>query len=145
MDDDSSVQISAELMVPLAELGFRASRASGPGGQHVNKTSSRVELVWSVRHSPSLGEAQRERLLRRLANRINAAGELVLAEQGSRSQHRNREVVIERFRALLAEALVVPKVRRKSKPSRGAREQRLGEKKRRATIKRLRGSKDVDG
>jgi ribosome-associated protein len=145
MADDAYLTISPDLTIPLAELSFRASRASGPGGQHVQKTASRIELVWSVRTSPSLAEPQRERLLLKIGNRINAEGELVLAESGSRSQHRNREVVIERFRQLVAAALVVPKPRRKTRPPRASREQRIGEKKHRADVKRRRGSPREEG
>lgn len=127
------------MSVPRAELSFRASRAGGPGGQHVNTSSTRVELVWDVVGTSSLTEQQRSRVLEKLANRINAEGELLLAESGSRSQHQNRETVTERFVELLAEALHVPKPRRKTKPPKASRERRLQAKKRRSEVKRLRG------
>lgn len=144
MADAPSLGINDDLNIPLAELSFRASRSGGPGGQHVNTSSTRVELVWSVQDSPSLSETQRERLREKLANRITAAGELLLAEGGSRSQHQNREVVTERFRRLVADALVVRKRRRKTKPTRASNEKRLQRKKRRSEVKKLRGTKDLD-
>jgi ribosome-associated protein len=144
MTDGSEVRINDELVVPLAELGYRASRSGGPGGQHVNTSSTRVELVWSVASSPSLSDAQRARVQEKLSNRINAEGELLLAESGSRSQHQNREAVTERFRELVAEALVVPKPRRKTKPPRAAREERLRQKKQRSQVKKLRGKVGLD-
>ena len=136
--------VTEELRLPRAELAYRASRSGGPGGQHVNTSSTRVELVWNVAASPSLSAAQRERIEHKLANRINAEGELLLAESGSRSQHRNREAVTERLVELLREALHVPKRRRKTRPPRASRERRLRSKKHRSEIKRLRGSVPLD-
>lgn len=131
--------VTEELYLPRSELSFRASRSGGPGGQHVNTSSTRVELVWNVVASPTLTEPQRARILERLANRINAAGELSLAESGSRSQFQNRETVTRRLIELLREALHVPRARRKTRPPRAAHERRLQAKKRRSETKRLRG------
>jgi ribosome-associated protein len=139
MTEPSLLNIDDALFLPLAELTFRASRSGGPGGQHVNTSSTRVELVWNVTESPSLTDAQRARIQKKLANRINAAGELLLAEGGSRSQHQNREAVVERLQVLLSEAMHIPKPRRKTKPSRASREKRLQQKKQRSEIKKLRG------
>jgi ribosome-associated protein len=139
MTEPSLLNIDDLLFLPRAELTFRASRSGGPGGQHVNTSSTRVELVWNVAESPSLTEAQRARIQKKLANRINAAGELLLAEGGSRSQHQNREAVIERLQELLSEAMHIPKPRRKTKPSRASREKRLQQKKQRSEIKKQRG------
>ena len=144
MADASTLHISEDLVVPLTELTFRVSRSGGPGGQHVNTSSTRVELVWSVQDSPSLSDQQRERLLEKLANRVNQAGELLLAESGSRSQHRNREAVTERFRQLVAEALVVPKPRRRTKPTRASKEERLEQKKRRSEVKKRRSATGLE-
>jgi len=135
---DGLVRISDELSIPLSELRFRASRSGGPGGQHVNTSSTRVELVWDVEGSPSLTEEQRERLLEKLRNRISGEGLLLLAATGSRSQHRNREEVTERFAEVLAAALHVPKKRRKTRPGRASREARLESKKRRSQTKKMR-------
>lgn len=137
--DESSLSITESVSVPRAELAFRASRAGGPGGQHVNTSSTRVELIWDVAATPSLTEQQRARVMEKLANRINGEGQLLLAEGGSRSQQQNREAVIARFVELLGQALHVPKPRRRTKPPKAERERRLQEKKRRAETKRLRG------
>ncbi len=131
--------VTDDLYLPRAELAFRASRSGGPGGQHVNTSSTRVELLWNVAASPTLTEPQRARILEKLANRINSEGELLLAASESRSQHQNREAAVERLADLLREALHVPKARRKTRPPRAAHERRLESKKRRSETKRLRG------
>lgn len=132
------IRVADDLAIPMAEISFRASRSGGPGGQHVNTSSTRVELVWDLRASPSLSDLQRGRLEEKLAGRINAAGELVLASSATRSQHRNREDAVERFADLVREALHMPRKRRKTKPSRASREARLHAKKRQSEKKRLR-------
>jgi ribosome-associated protein len=128
--------VSPELRIPLAELEFRASRSGGPGGQHVNTSSTRVELSWDVAGSPSLTPAQRERLLRRLASRLDGTGRLRLVSSTSRSQLRNREDATERLRAIVAEGLLVPKTRKRTKPPRAAKAARLEGKRRRSATKR---------
>jgi ribosome-associated protein len=138
VNESPVLQINDDLFLPRAELAYRASRAGGPGGQHVNTSSTRVELVWAVAASPSLTDAQRARIVEKLANRINAAGELLLAEGGSRSQHQNREAVTERLVELLREALHVPKRRRKTRVPRAAKEERLRSKKQRSEVKKMR-------
>lgn len=134
--DDGLLRISAALSVPRAELRYRASRSGGPGGQHVNKTASRIELVWDVAGSPSLREDQRARLLEKLATRLDTAGALRLVGDGERSQLRNKEEVTGRLVRIVADALRVPKVRRTTKPSKASKERRLTEKKQRGAIKR---------
>jgi ribosome-associated protein len=136
--------VTDDLYLPRAELAFRASRSGGPGGQHVNTSSTRVELVWNVAASPTLTDAQRARITERLANRINSEGELLLAESGSRSQLHNKEAVVERLVELLREALHIPKARRKTRPPRAAHERRLESKKRRSETKRMRGPVERD-
>ena len=138
MPDGSFLEVSAALRVPLAELDFRASRSGGPGGQHVNTSSTRVEVWWDVAGSPTLSEAQRQRLLARLASRLDGAGRLRLVSSTSRSQLRNREDVTERLRELVAEALTIPKVRKRTRPSRAAKAARLESKRRRGETKRER-------
>lgn len=120
-------------------MRLRASRSGGPGGQHVNTSSTRVELEWDVAASPTLSDEQRARILARLRNRISDAGVLRLTEEGSRSQHRNRETVVERFAELLRGALRPRKKRRPTRPTAGSRERRLRAKRRRATVKKDRG------
>lgn len=139
MADDGFIQVGDDLFVAKSELTFRASRSGGPGGQHVNTSSTRVELVWDVAGSPSLDERQRQRLLKKLATRLTGEGVLQLADASTRSQHRNRESVTERFREIVAQALVVPKPRKKTRPPKAAKERRLRAKKRRGEVKRLRG------
>jgi ribosome-associated protein len=136
MPDAAALEISPELRIPLAELEFRASRSGGPGGQHVNTSSTRVELSWDVAGSPSLAPAQRDRLLRRLASRLDGTGRLRLVSSASRSQLRNREDATERLRTIVAEGLLVPKPRKRTKPSRAAKAARLESKRRRAATKR---------
>ena len=137
--NDTVLVVTDNLFIPRAELSYRASRSGGPGGQHVNTSSTRVELVWDVNASPSLTEEQRALVLEKLANRINAEGQLQLASSDNRSQFRNKEAVTERCAELLREALHVAKPRRKTRPSRAAREQRLQAKKRRSETKKMRG------
>lgn len=120
-------------------MRLRASRSGGPGGQHVNTSSTRVELEWDVAASPTLSDEQRARILARLRNRISDAGVLRLTEEGSRSQHRNRETVVERFAELVRDALRQRKKRRPTRPTAGSRERRLRAKRRRATVKKDRG------
>lgn len=138
--DDALLEVGGQAWIPRAELRFRASRSGGPGGQHVNTSSTRVELLWDVRNSPSVSDAQRERILDRLAGRINSEGVLLLAEGGERSQLRNKQALIERFAALLAEALHIPKARKRTRPTRASRERRIQAKKRRSETKRARRS-----
>lgn len=144
MPEETVLQINDSLWVPRAELTYRATRSGGPGGQHVNTTSSRVELAWDVGASPSLTDDQRALIQARLANRINSEGVLLLTSSESRSQHQNREAVTERFVELVAQALVVPKKRKKTKPSRAAKEARLQEKKKRSATKKMRSSVSHD-
>lgn len=140
MLDDAVLRITDALWIPRAELSYRASRSGGPGGQHVNTSSTRVELLWDVGATPSLTEEQRARVRERLSNRINAEGVLLLAASEHRSQARNREAATTRFAELLAAALAVPKKRRRTNVPRAAKEARLRAKKQRAETKRLRGS-----
>jgi ribosome-associated protein len=139
MDD---VRLRRGVRIPANELEFRASRSSGPGGQSVNTTSSKVELRWDVAASPVLGATQRSRLLDRLASRLTADGVLILVGSEHKSQHRNREAVLARFRAIVGEALEPPKPRRRTRPTRASRERRLAAKKQRGETKRLRRPPD---
>lgn len=138
-DETTVLQINDSLWIPRAELTYRATRSGGPGGQHVNTSSSRVELAWNVDASPSVTEEQRALIKTKLANRINGEGVMLLSGSESRSQHQNKEAVTTRFAELVAQALVIPKVRRKTKPSRASKEARLQEKKQRSQTKKMRG------
>ena len=136
MPDMTFLDVSPDLRVPLAELEFRASRSGGPGGQHVNTSSTRVEVTWDVAGSPALSEEQRQRLLVRLASRLDGTGRLRLVSSGTRSQLRNREDVTERLREVVAQALLVPKARKRTRTPRAAKAARLENKRRRAATKR---------
>jgi len=133
------LRITNTLTIPLSELRFRFTRSGGPGGQHVNRSATRVELFFDVAGSSSLTEAQRERAMKALAPYIDSDGVLHLVSQTFRSQLRNREEVVERFRTLMQKAMRVPKRRRPTRPSRAAQERRLARKRRRSEIKRQRG------
>lgn len=139
MDMGTHLEITRSLQVPLSELTYRASRSGGPGGQHVNTSSTRVEVVWDLDASPSVTDEQRARLLVKLASRLDTEGRLRLVSSTSRSQLRNREEVTERLRQLITDALVIPKVRKRTKPSSAARAARLDAKRRRSALKRERG------
>ncbi|MCA9917869.1 MAG: aminoacyl-tRNA hydrolase [Anaerolineales bacterium] len=138
MDDERLIPIDEAVQIPLAELSFRFSTSSGPGGQHVNKTATKVTLLFDVANSPSLPDEVRARLLLRLANRIDKDGILQLQVQSSRSQHRNRDTAVSLFQQLLADALKKQKKRRRTKPSAAAQEKRLTEKKKRGERKQER-------
>jgi ribosome-associated protein len=133
------LRVTDELSIPLAELTYRATRSGGPGGQHVNTSSTRVELEFNVATSPSLSEPQRARILERLPNRIDSAGILRLAGSSSRSQLQNREDVTERLAKMLADALRERKPRKSTKVPRAAKEARLKAKKEQSQKKRERG------
>jgi ribosome-associated protein len=139
MNDDGPIAVNDSLWIPRAELTYRATRSGGPGGQHVNTSSTRVELVWDVEGSPSVTEEQRALIRGKLANRISGEGTLLLAASDHRSQYQNKEAVTERFASLLREALVVQKKRKKTRPPRGASEARLRAKKQRSQLKKMRG------
>jgi ribosome-associated protein len=135
MPDDTILKITDTLDIPLAELHFQFSRSRGPGGQHVNRSATQVELTFDVANSPSLNEAQRARILSGLKSYIDTRGTLHLSSQTTRSQHRNRAEVIERFQRLLQQALYIPKRRVPTRLPPKAKEQRLAEKRRKSTIK----------
>jgi ribosome-associated protein len=135
-----AVEVRPGLVLPGEELVERFSRSSGPGGQSVNTSDSRVELRFDLAGSRALPASVKERLLRRLAGRL-VGGELVVVASEHRSQLRNREAARERLAALLRSALTPPSPpRRPTRPSRGAREERLAAKRRRAQLKRRRAA-----
>ena len=121
--------------IPEAELHFRASRSSGPGGQHVNKVSTRVDVRWNVRDSPSLNATQRDRIMAKLGGRIDARGWLRTSCGATRSQTQNRLTAVERLQKLVRGALEPDKPRKSTRPSRAQREARLRDKKRRSQKK----------
>ena len=124
------------------EFVFQTSRSSGPGGQNVNKVNSRVELRFDLTHSSLLTEVQKSVLYRKLANRITTDGILLLVSQEDRSQLKNKELVVARFYAMLAEALKPQKKRRATRPTRASVEKRIQAKKNRSERKSARGKID---
>lgn len=128
----------------LTELQFKASRSSGPGGQHVNKTASKVALNFSLTTSEGLTDQEKERLLKKLSTRLTAEGILVLQCDETRSQHRNKRLVVERLFELLQEHLKVNKTRKKTKPSKSVIEKRLQAKKNVALKKATRKPPRID-
>ena len=126
------MRIARGVSVPLAEVELRASRSSGPGGQHANVTASRIEAVFDVGASRSLGEEQKRRIAARCGPVVRAVA------QDTRSQTRNRELALERLRSRLSAALAVQRARRPTRPTKAARRRRVDSKKRRGATKRLR-------
>jgi len=135
---DDSLKINNSVAIPRAELDVRASRSSGPGGQHVNTSSTRVDVTWNVRTSTALTEAQRERALRVLAPRLSADGAMRVVASDTRSQKQNRELAEQRLAEAVRRALVVPKKRKATRPTRSSVEKRLEGKKRSSDKKRSR-------
>lgn len=139
MAADADLPVRASLVLPGRELHWRFSRASGPGGQGVNTTDSRVELSFDLASSPSVPDELRARAMRRLASRL-VAGVLTVVASEQRSQLQNRETARTRLAATLRAAMEPdPPVRRRTRPSAGAKRRRLDAKTRRGAIKRLRG------
>lgn len=138
MNDNSLIFINGQVSIPTAELSFRFSTSSGPGGQHANRSATRAILLFDVAQSPSLDEKTRARLLNQLASRLDKEGVLRVESQESRSQYRNRETAVLRFQLILANALKRPKKRRKTKPNKAAVQKRLDDKKKRGRRKQER-------
>jgi ribosome-associated protein len=127
-----SIQVHNRLAIPVEEIGFRYSRSSGPGGQHAQKTETRVEALFDVDASETLSDGQKARLRRRVGPVVRAVA------QDERSQSRNRELALERLAAAIRAGLHVERKRRPTKPTAAARERRLEQKKRRGRAKKLR-------
>jgi ribosome-associated protein len=141
---DAALVVSNSLRIPRSELSYHATRSGGPGGQHVNTSSTRIELWWNPAQSSAPDAAQRALLLERLGGRLDSAGWLRLVESGSRSQLRNREAVTERLAALLERALRPRKPRKATRVPTGVKRRRLEGKRQRGQVKRLRGKVSPD-
>lgn len=126
------------MAIPQDEIGLTFSTSSGPGGQHANRSATRVDLMWNVERSRALGPRQKERVRARLRHRIDSAGNLRLSSDTHRSQLRNRQEVVRRLHDLVGEAIVLPRKRVPTAASRGSVERRIRGKKRRSEIKKLR-------
>jgi ribosome-associated protein len=141
---DDELRVNARVAIPRSELITRATRSGGPGGQHVNTSSTRIELLWNVRESRALDDTLRARLTERLASRLDADGAVRVVASENRSQLRNRAAAEERLVELVRRALHVPRKRIPTAPSRAAKEARLKEKRRRGERKRMRGRPDEE-
>ena len=141
---ENSVFVNGSLSIPRDELDVRVSRSSGAGGQHVNKTSSRVEIFWNVDQSRAVTEEQRTRLREKLASRLTAEGTVRVVASDTRSQTRNRELAEQRLAELVARSLIVPRKRKATKPSKAAKEARLEAKRRQSSKKRERSERSFD-
>jgi ribosome-associated protein len=140
MTDEANdgLRVNDSVVIPRDELSARASRAGGAGGQHVNTSSTRIELLWNVGTTRALSEEQRERLLQKLSSRLDSEQTIRVVASDRRSQRQNRESAEARLADLVRAALVVPKKRRATKPSRAAKQARLDSKKRLSNKKRER-------
>ncbi len=138
------ISVLPGISIPEDELHFTASRSGGPGGQNVNKVSSRVTLTFHVQASASLSDGQKRRIFQKLATRINKEGELRIISQRTRSQEMNRTDAIERFAELIRQALTPERPRIKTRVPAAAHERRIEKKKKRTLVKRARSNKDWD-
>ena len=127
----------------IKELKFKAVRSSGAGGQHVNKVSSKVELIFDVLNSSNLLDEEKELLLKNLSSKLTKGNLFLLSCDESRSQHKNKEIVIKRFLELLINSLKVPKKRKPTKPSKSSIKKRLEKKKKQAYKKALRNKPEI--
>ena len=139
-----ALEVTDRVSIPREELSIRATRSSGAGGQHVNTSSTRIELLWSPAQSRALPEEIRERVLERLRSHTNAEGFMRIVSSEHRSQLRNRRAAEERLAKLVRGALALPRVRRKTAPTRASKEARLESKKRRSEIKKKRARDDFE-
>ncbi len=130
--------VNSRLRIPLREFQFTFARSSGPGGQNVNKVNTKALLRWAVMKSPSLPEAVRKRLLAKYGRRVTSEGDLLVVSQRFRDAGRNVADCLEKLRAMLAEAAVVPKTRRVTRPTRASVRRRLDNKRRQSQKKRQR-------
>lgn len=140
----TALSVNASVAIPRSELDVRVSRSSGAGGQHVNKTSSRVEIFWNIRSSQAVSEEERLRLLAKLDSKLTTEGSVRVVASDMRSQSRNRELAEERLAELVRRALIIPKKRRPTRPTKASKEARLEEKKRRSRKKSDRQNKSFD-
>lgn len=135
------IVVTPHVTIPYTELDLQAITGSGPGGQNVNRSATRIALRWNVRTTRALDESQRERVAAVLASRLDTDGNIRIVAGEHRSQLQNRAEAATRLAALVARALIIPKTRRATKPTRGSVEKRLTGKRQRSHTKRDRGSR----
>lgn len=138
MDD---LPIKNGIIIPGHELEISASRSGGPGGQHVNKTSTKITVRWNVHHTQALTLEQKQRVIEKLAAKLTQEGDLLVHDSSSRSQQQNKDIALKKLAIEIRKALHVPKKRMKTTVSQQAKEARLHEKSRHSTIKKLRSKK----
>jgi len=143
-DDAGHLKVERRLAIPAGELTIRATKSGGPGGQHVNTSSTRVEVTWDMRHSSAISDELRALLELRLATKLDSRGVIRVTASDTRSQAQNRELALERLARTVREGLIVPRARRATKPTRSSKEKRLESKKHRGTIKRDRRNRGDD-
>jgi ribosome-associated protein len=135
---EESLAITPSVRIPMAEILLTAISGGGPGGQHVNKSATRIALQWNARTTRALSEQQKTWMLQQLAARLDTEGSLRIVAGEFRSQQQNRRAALERLQALVARALIVPRTRKATRPSRGAVLDRLNDKRKRGETKRQR-------
>lgn len=135
----NDIIINQTIVIPEHEIEFMTSRGSGPGGQHVNKTDTRVTLRWNVKNSNILSQEQKNRILQNLQSRLTIDGTLIVNSGASRSQQQNKETALMLFTKIIQKALYVPKKRMKTRISKAIKASRLDSKKHRSFIKKMRG------
>ena len=144
MSSGDDLRVNDTVSIPRAELAFRATKSGGPGGQHVNTSSTRIELLWNPSTSAALDDAARARVLEKLKSRLDADGNVRVVASDSRSQRQNRVAAEERLTELVRAALVIPRKRKATKPSRASKAARLEDKKKRSATKAMRRLRDFD-
>ena len=137
----NDIPVKNGIVIPAHEIEITASRSSGAGGQHVNRTDSRITVRWNVKNSSALTDTQRERILENLHTRLTQDGELIINNSTTRSQIQNKELALGQLVNAISKALYVPKKRMKSKVPKAAKEARLTSKRQRSDIKKIRGEK----
>jgi ribosome-associated protein len=138
MDDTTLLSVTPSLAIPRSELQYRATRSGGAGGQHVNTSSTRIELLWDLPGSTAVSDEQRERLRLKLAARLDSEGMVRVVSSEHRSQGQNREAADKRLVVLVRQALVIQKKRKATKPTKSSKEKRLNEKKKHSDKKKNR-------
>lgn len=137
----NDIPIKNGIVIPYHELEITTSRSGGPGGQHVNKTETRVTIRWNVKETSALSQNLKERVLKNLESRLTSDGDLIIHNRESRSQLQNKKNALEQLAEIIRKALFVPKKRMKTKVPKKAKEKRLKEKKRKSEIKKGRSKK----
>lgn len=137
----NDILVKAGIVIPNSEIEITTSRSGGAGGQHVNKTDSRITVRWNIPNTIALSPEQKTRVLHNLASRLTTEGDLIIHHSVSRSQQQNRQGALEQLASLVRKALYVPKKRMKMRIPKSAKESRLNTKAKRGIIKKLRGSK----